>query len=81
VLPETRRLLDQQAAVARFRVDDLLDVALADHRVHLAAEVGVGEDLEDVGEPAARAVEAVLALAGAIEAALDRELRERSARR
>ena len=53
VLAETRRLLDQQSAIAGLGVDDLLDVALADHRVHLAAEVGVRENLEDVGEPAA----------------------------
>ena len=43
VLAEPGRLLDQQAPLARLRVDDRLDPALADHRVHLAAEVGVGE--------------------------------------
>ncbi len=53
-----------------------LDPALADHRVHLAPEVGVGERLEHVGEPAAGAVEAVLALAVAVDAAGDRDLRE-----
>ena len=51
-LPRPGGLLDQQPPVARLRVDDLLDPALADHRVHLAAEVGVGERLDHVGEPA-----------------------------
>ena len=59
VLAEARRLLDQQPSLARFGVDDRLDPALADHRVHLAAEVGVGEDLDDVDETAAGAVEPV----------------------
>ena len=70
VLAEAGGLLDQQAPLARLGVDDRLDPALADHRVHLAAEVGVGEDLDDVGEAAAGAVEPVDALAGAVEAAL-----------
>ena len=52
VLAEPGRLLDQQAPVARLREDDLLDSALADHRVHLAAEVGVGRGLDHVDEPA-----------------------------
>ena len=64
VLAETGGLLDQQPAVAGLGVDDRLHPALADHRVHLAAHVGVGEDLEDVGEAAAGAVQPVLALAG-----------------
>ena len=76
VLAEARRLLDQEAPLARLGVDDRLDPALADHRVHLAAEVGVGEDLDDVGQAAAGAVEPVAALAGAVEAALHRDLGE-----
>ena len=48
VLAEPRRLLDQHPPVARLGVDDRLDPALADHRVHLTAQVGVGEDLEHV---------------------------------
>jgi hypothetical protein len=76
MLAEPRRLLDEQAPLAGLRVDDLLDLALADHRMHLAPEIGVGEDLEHVREAAAGAVEAVLALTRAVEAALDRDLRE-----
>ena len=75
VLAEAGGLLDEQAAVARRREDDLLDAALADHRVHLAAEVGVGEDLDHVGEPGAGAVDPVRALAPALEAPRDRRSR------
>ena len=76
VLAEPGGLLDQQPPVARLRVHDRLDPALGDDRVHLLAEAGVGQHLDHVGQPAARAVEAVLALAGAVEPAQDRDLRE-----
>src|SRR5262249_44897234 len=76
VLAEPGGLLDEQPALARLRMHDLLDLALADHRVHLAAEVRVGEHLEHVGEPAAGAVEQVLAFAGALEAVLAWSLRQ-----
>ena len=76
VLAETGRLLDQQPALARLGVDDRLDPALADHRVHLAPQVGVGEHLDHVDEPAAGAVEPVDAVAGAVERALHGDLRE-----
>ena len=76
VLAEPGGLLDQQAAVARLRVDDLLDPALADHRVHLAPEAGVGEPLDHVGEPAAGAVQPVGAVTAAVEAPAHRDLGE-----
>jgi hypothetical protein len=76
VLAEAGGLLDQEPPLFRLRVDDRLDPALADHRVHLAAEVGVGEDVGDVGEAAAGAVQPVAAVAGAVEAALDGDLGE-----
>ncbi len=56
VLAQARGLLDQQPPLARFGVDDRLDPTLADHRVHLTAEVGVGEDLDNVDKAAAGAV-------------------------
>ena len=56
VLAEPRRLLDQQPAIARLGGDDRLDAALRDDRVGLLAEAGVGEQLEHVDQPAARAV-------------------------
>ncbi|CAB4879380.1 unannotated protein [freshwater metagenome] len=77
VLAEPGRLLDQQPAVARLGGDDRLDAALRDDRVHLLAQTGIGEHLEHVDKPAARAVESVLALAVAVEAAEDRELSDR----
>jgi hypothetical protein len=72
VLAEPGRLLDQQPPVARLRVDDRLDAPLRHHRVHLLAEPGVGQDVDDVDEPAARAVEPVLAVAVAVEPTDDR---------
>ena len=76
VLGEPGRLLDQRGAVDRLGVHDRLDAALADDRVHLLAEAGVGEHLEHVDQPAARAVQAVDALARAVDVARDRDLRE-----
>ena len=64
----------------RLGVDDLLDPALADHRVRLAAHVRVGERLEHVGEAAAGAVQAVLAVAVALDPARDRDLGELAGR-
>ena len=77
VLAEPGGLLDQQPPLARLGRDDRLDAALRDDGVHLLAEAGVAEDLEHVDEPAARAVEAVLALARAVEPAQDRDLAQR----
>ena len=77
VLAEPGGLLDQQPPVARLGGDDRLDAALRDDRVHLLAQAGVGEHLEHVDQPAARAVEAVLALAGAVQPAHDRDLAQR----
>ena len=59
------------------RGHDLRDPALRDDRVHLLAQAGVAEQLEHVGEPAAGAVDAVLAVARAVEPAHDRDLRQR----
>src|SRR2546423_14284820 len=66
VLAEARCLFDQQAPLGRARVDDLLDPPLADHRVHLASEVGIGEGLDDVDEPAPGPVQPVTAVAVAV---------------
>ena len=77
VLAETCRLLDQQAPIARLGGHDALDAALRDNRVGLLAETGVGEHLDHVDQPAARAVESVLALARAVQAPQDRDLADR----
>ena len=76
MLAKAGGVLDEQPPLRGLREHDLLDPALADHRVHLAPEVGVGEGLDHVREAAAGAVEAVLALARTIEAAADRDLGE-----
>ena len=76
VLAEAGRLLDQHPPLPRLRVDDRLDPALTDHRVHLAAHVGVGEHVDHVDQAATGPVQPVGALAGAVEAALDRDLGE-----
>jgi hypothetical protein len=76
MLAEPGRLLDQEPPLARARHHDLLDLALRDHRVHLLAEPGVGEHLDHVDQPAAGAVQPVLALAVALEPANDRDLGE-----
>ena len=77
VLAQAGGLLDEQAPVAGLGGDDRLDAALGDDRVRLLAQARVGEDLEDVDQAAARAVEAVLPLAAAIQAAQDRDLAQR----
>ncbi len=74
VLAQAGGLLDEQPAVARLGGDDVLHPALRDDGVHLLAEARVGEDLQHVDEPAARAVEAVLALPRAVQAAGDGDL-------
>ncbi len=74
VLAQAGGLLDEQAPVAGLGGDDRLDAALGDDRVRLLAQAGVGQDLEDVDQAAARAVEAVLPLSAAIQAAQDRDL-------
>ena len=77
MLAEPRRLLDQQATLARLGGDYLLDTPLRDDRVRLLAQARVGEQLDDVAQPAARAVEPVGALTGAVELADDRYLAQR----
>ncbi len=74
VLAETGRLLDQEPAVTRLRGHDRLDATLGDDRVHLLAQARVGQDLDHIDETAARAGEAVLALAAAVEPPEDRDL-------
>ena len=77
VLAQPRGLLDQHPAVTRLGGHDRLDAALRDDRVHLLAQAGVREDLDHVREPAARPVDAVLAVAGTIQPAEDRDLADR----
>jgi hypothetical protein len=62
-------------AAPRLRARGSPRPALADDRVHAAAEADVGEQLDEVDAAARRAVDEVLALAAAVEPARDRELR------
>ena len=64
------------AALLRLRGEDRLDPALRDDRAHRRAEADVGEQLDDVGAADVRAVDEVLALAAAVQAADDRDLGE-----
>ena len=77
---QPRRFLEQLAALLRLRAEDLLDPALADDRVHPAAETEVGEQLDEVETANGGSVEQVLALPAPMEAPRDREVgvRERS---
>ena len=75
VLSEPGRLLDQQSSVARLGSDDRLDTTLRDDRVHLLAEPGVGQQLDDVDQPAASPGEPVFPFACTVELAVDRDLR------
>ena len=75
-LPESSRLLDERAPILRLRRENLLDLALADDRVHGRAEPHVREDLDEVRTPNRSAVDEVLALGAAHEPSRDRDLGE-----
>ena len=74
VLTEPGGLLDQQPAVPRLGGDDRFDPALRDDRVHLLPEPRVGQQLDHVDQATAGAGDPVLALAGAVQTAQDRDL-------
>jgi len=66
--------LEQLAPFLRLGAEDLLHPALADDRVHPAAEPEVGEQLDEIDAAHCRAVQQVLALAPAVEPAGNRKL-------
>jgi hypothetical protein len=74
VLEDAGGLLDEAAAVLRRRVEDRVELALADDDVHLAPDAGVREQLLDVEQPARGAVDGVLRPAGAEHRPADRDL-------
>ena len=74
--PEPRGLFDHLAPPLGRRRQHLFHLALPDDRVHPAAEPEVREQLDEVDPAHARAVDEVLPLAAAVQAARDRELRE-----
>src|SRR5688500_3878410 len=67
-LPEAGRLLDECAPLGRLRRQDLLDAALTDDGMHVAAEPDVGQELDDVGAPHVGAVDEVLPFSAAMQA-------------
>ena len=69
-------LLDDRPAILGPRVQHRVELALPDDHVLLAADARVGEQLLDVEQPARRAVDHVLRLAGAEQRAGDRDLGE-----
>ena len=75
-LPEPCRLLDERATILRPGREHLLDLPLADDRVHRRAEPDVREDLDEVGTPDRSPVDEVLTLGAAYEPPRDRDLRE-----
>ena len=76
VLQHPGRLFDDRSPVFGARLQDRIEMALADDHVLLAADAGVGEELLDVEQPAGRPVDRVLAVAGAEQGAGDGELGE-----
>ena len=75
-LPEARRLLDECPPLLGLRGQDRLHPPLRDDRAHRRAEADVGEELDDVRAAHVGAVDEVLALAAAVQAAHDRDLGE-----
>ena len=74
VLEDAGGLLDEAAPVLRRRVQDRVELALADDDVHLAADAGVGEQLLDVEQAARGAVDGVFGAAAAEHGPADRDL-------
>ena len=74
VLEHAGGLLDERPAVLGARVQDGVELALADDDVHLAADAGVGQQLLDVEQAAGVAVDGVFALARPEHQPADRDL-------
>ena len=75
-LEDARGLLDDAPPVFGPSVEHGVELPLADDHVLLPADARVGEELLDVEQPARRAVDLVLGLAGAEQRAGDRDLGE-----
>ncbi len=75
-LENARRLLDDRPAILGTSVEHGVELTLSDDDVLLAADAGIGEQLLDVEQPARRAVDHVLRLAGAEQHPGDRHFGE-----
>ena len=67
-------LLHQGAPLAGGRLDDRLDVVLGDHRIAVLGQPGAAQKPLDVAEPGTFAIDPVLDVASAHDAAADRHL-------
>ena len=76
VFDDACRFLEDAAAVLALLGEDLTDAALADDRVALLAHAGITEELDDIAQAARRLVDVVFALAAAVHAAGDHDLRK-----
>ena len=74
VLQDSRRFLDEPAAIFRRRLEHRVETALADDHVHLAAQAGVAQKLLHIEETASLAVDRVLTGTVAEERTADRHL-------
>ena len=70
-LADAGRLFEDQPPVARRRLQQHVDLALLDDAVGFGGDAGAGEQVADVAQPAGLAVDQILALAAAIDAARD----------
>ncbi len=75
-LPEPCGLLDESAPILRLGCKHLLDLSLADDRVHRGSEPNVREDLDEIGAPHGGTVHEVLALGTAHQPTGDGDLGE-----
>ncbi len=75
-LQDARRFLDDRTPVLGTRVEHRVELTLPHDHVLLAADAGVGEQLLDVEQPARRAVDLILGVAGSKQRAGDRHLAE-----
>ena len=75
-LAEPGRFLHELPPLVRLGGEHRFDLALADDRVHRAAETDVGEQLDEVGAANLCLVDEVLALAAAVQPPGDRDLGE-----
>ena len=68
-------LFEDHAAVFGRGLQEHVDLALLDHAIGLRAQAGAGQQVADIAEPAGIAIDQVFALAAAIDAPRDVDLR------
>ncbi len=74
-LADARRLLEQKATILGAGLQQAVHLALLHHRVGVDADTGVHEELTDILQPAAVAIEQIFALARAVQLAADGHFR------